>query len=124
MREKLELTDSPQDAVLLVSLGWMGGMGEAVLDPATGGIRFFGELPIFVDSEQVRRIAAESLPESCVGELRVLISANIRLVRTTARNPSIRAAPEQDYWEVRIDELREARVVSKEKPCRNRPNTG
>jgi hypothetical protein len=123
MREKLELTGNPQDAVLLVSFGWTGGMGEAVLDPATGGIRFFGELPIFVDSEQVRRIAEESLPESCIGELRVLISANIQLVRKTGRNPSIRGAPEQDYWEVRINELRDVKVVSKEKPCRNRPNT-
>ena len=112
MREKLELTDSPQDAVLLVSFGWMGGMGEAVLDGVTGGIRFFGELPIFIDSEQVRRIAAENLPESCIGELRVLISANIQLVRKTGRNPSIRGAPEQDYWEVRINKLREARVLT------------
>jgi hypothetical protein len=112
MREKLELTDSPQDAVLLVSFGWMGGMGEAVLDPATGGIRFFGGLPIFIDSEQVRRIAEESLPETCIGELRVLISANIQLVRKTGRNPSIRGAPEQEYWEVRINKLSDARVLT------------
>jgi len=112
MREKLELTGNPQDAVLLVSFGWMGGMGEAVLDGVTGGIRFFGELPIFMDSEQVRQIAGDNLPETCVGELRVLISANIQLVRKTGRNPSIRGAPEQDYWEVRINKLREARVLT------------
>jgi hypothetical protein len=110
-REKFDLTERPQEAVFLVSYGWAGGFGEAVLDGATGGIRFFRDLPIFVDSGQVQRLVEGKLPESCTGSLRVLLSADIRLVRKTGRNPSIRAAPRQTYWEVRIDNLREVRVL-------------
>jgi hypothetical protein len=109
--ERFDLTERPQAAVFLVSYGWVGGFGEAVLDGATGGIRFFGDLPIFVDSDQVQKLIEGMLPESCTGSLRVLLSADIQLVRKTGRNPSIPGAPPQTYWEVRIDKLREVRVL-------------
>jgi hypothetical protein len=97
--------------VFLVSYGWVGGFGEAVLDGATGGIRFFRDLPIFVDSDQVQKLVGGMLPESCTGSLRVLLSADVQLVRKTGRSPSIPGAPLQEYWGVRIDRLREVSVL-------------
>jgi hypothetical protein len=111
MQEKFALTNKPQDAVFITSYGWTGGMGEAILDPATGGIKFFKGRPIFVDSEVIRRLLEGKLPDSWVGELRVGITANIKLVLKTRRNPSIRGAPKETFWEVQINKLHDIRVL-------------
>jgi hypothetical protein len=67
MEEKLQLTEKPQEAVFLASYGWAGGMGEAVLDPQTWTIRFFNSLPIFVDSDVVRKLVEISCRTNGVG---------------------------------------------------------
>jgi hypothetical protein len=108
MEEKFELTEKPQEAVFLASYGWTGGMGEAVLDPQTWTIRFFKDLPIFVDSEVVRKLAKEKLPDHWSGNLGVRIAAKIELRKKTERNPSIPGAPKKTFWEVQIVDLREA----------------
>ena len=112
MEEKFELTEKPQEAVFLASFGWTGGRGEAVLDPQTWTIRFFQDLPIFVDSEVVRKLAEEKLPDHWSGNLGVRITAKIRLLKKTARNPSIPGAPEKTFWEVQILELRDASIYT------------
>jgi hypothetical protein len=111
MQEKFALTTKAQEAVFVTSYGWTGGMGEAVLDPATGGLKFFKGRPIFVDSEVVRGLLEGKLPESWVGELRVGITANIKLVRTTRENPSVPGAPKETFWEAQINKLRDIRVL-------------
>ncbi len=110
MEEKFELTDSPQDAVFLVSIGWAGGMGEAVLKPETWTIRFFDDLPIFMDSEVVRNLVEGQLPEHWSGNLGIRIGARIKLVKKTAGNPSIPGAPKELFWQVQILELRNASI--------------
>lgn len=64
MEEKFALTAKAQEGVFVTSYGWTGGMGEAVLDPATGGIKFFQGPPILVDSEVARRLLEGKLPEN------------------------------------------------------------
>jgi len=108
MKEKFELTEKPQEAVFLASYGWTGGMGEAVLDPQTWTIRFFKDLPIFVDSEVVRKLAEEKLPDHWTGHLGVRIAAKIKLLKKTARNSSMPGAPKETFWEVQILKLRGA----------------
>jgi hypothetical protein len=110
MAEKFELTEKPQEAVFLASYGWTGGMGEAVLDPNTWTIKFFKDLPIFVDSEAVRKLAEGKLPEQWTGKLGVRIAARIKLAKKTKRNPSIPSAPRETFWEVQIMELRDASI--------------
>jgi hypothetical protein len=112
MEEKFELTENSQEAVFLASYGWTGGMGEAVLNPQTWTIRFFKELPIFVDSEVVRKLAEEKLPDRWSGNLGVRIAAKIKLRKVTARNPSIPGTPQKTFWEVQILELRDASIYT------------
>jgi hypothetical protein len=110
MDETLQLTEKPQEAVFLASYGWTGGMGEAVLDPKTWTITFFKDLPIFVDSERVRKLIEAKLPEQWTGLLGVRIAAKIKLVKKTKRNPSIPGAPKETFWEVQILELHDASI--------------
>lgn len=117
--DQFELTDKPQEAVLIVSYGRVGGMGEAVLDPQTGAIRFYSGLPIFVDSEFVRKHLQDKLPDHWSGPQRVRIAANVQLVKKTERNPSIPGAPEEIFWEVRINKLHEIRILPPEPASAN-----
>lgn len=111
MEEKFLLTETPQDAVFLVSIGWTGGMGEAVLDPETWTIRFYEGLPVFVDSEVVRDLVKGKLPRKSSGNLGVRIAARVRLTKKKEKNPSIPGSPKQSFWQVRILELRDAAIV-------------
>ena len=110
VNEKLELTTKPQQAVFLTTLGWTGGMGMPVLDPATDSIRYFRDLPIFVDGGRVEELALPQLPASWSGKLRIEIAANIRLVRKTRRNPSVPGFHLQTFWEAEIQKVHSVRV--------------
>ncbi len=111
MNEKFALTTQPQDAVFLTTLGWTGGMGQPVLDPATDTIKRFRDIPIFVDGARVEELARSQLPETWrSGRLRILISANIRLVQRRERNFSIRSAPKETFWEVELKKVESVRV--------------
>jgi len=110
VKEKLELTTKPQEAVFLTTLGWTGGMGMPVLDPASETIHFFKNLPIFVDGARVEELARPQLPESWSGRLRIEIAANIRLVRKTRRNPSVPGFHLQTFWEAEIKKVHGVRV--------------
>lgn len=104
-----EPTTRPQDAVFSVSLGWMGGMGEAVFEPGSDALRRFDDYPIYVDSEKIRDLVLDMLPESS-GSLRVRLAANITLKLRTERNPSIPGAPQQKFCEAVINRVESVRL--------------
>jgi hypothetical protein len=110
VNDEFALTTKPQGAVFLTTLGWTGGMGQPVLDPATDTIKRFRDIPIFVDGARVEELARSQLPESWSGRLRILISANIRLVQRTERNFSVRSAAKETFWEAELKRVESVRV--------------
>jgi len=109
MEEKFSLTDRPQQAIFVTTAGWTGGMGQPVLDPGTGQIRRYQGLPIFISGELENALRSK-LPEQCSGRLYLIVSADIQLVKRTARNQSIPGAPRETYWEVKLHKLRDVQV--------------
>jgi hypothetical protein len=104
-----EPTTQPQDAVFSVSFGWMGGMGEAVFEPGSDALRGFEDCPIYVDSEKIRDLVLDMLPQSS-GPLRVRLAANITLKLKLERNPSIPGAPRQKFCEAAINRVQSVRL--------------
>jgi hypothetical protein len=100
---------SDADTNIIVSYGWCGGMGEAVLGPPEfSGIQFFEELPVFVTDSRIRNFvqniiqSGDSIPSV---PQRIRIKGCIRLVKKTARNESVWGAPLQTFWNAEIERL-------------------
>lgn len=106
-----------EDTEITVSIGWCGGMGEAVLaPPAYTDIRFFRNLPVFVTGSRIGDSVREyrerrmrdtgSLSSASIpAPARIRIRGCIRLVKRTERNTSIPGAPLQSFWDARIERL-------------------
>ena len=109
IEEKFVLTDKPQEAVIVTTYGWAGGMGQPVLDPASGQIRRYQELPIFISGE-LEQVLRGKLPASWSGRLYLIVSAEVQLVRKTERNQSIPGAPRETYWQLQVRKLHDVRV--------------
>jgi hypothetical protein len=116
MEGKFALSHKPQEAVFTATVGATGGMGETVLDPTTGSIKFFKGHPIYVDSEIIHKFVTEKRPDGWVGEMRVRIAANITLVKKTQRNFSIPGGPQRTFWEVQINKLHDVELLPEEVP--------
>ena len=102
-----------KDAGIVVSYGWCGGMGEAVLQPPEFlNVRFFKDLPVFVTDGRIRSFVQNSAGTLVSGNDpvppvpgRVRIEGRIRLVKKTRRNESIKGAPLETFWDAEIERL-------------------
>jgi hypothetical protein len=109
IEEKFLLTDKPQDAVFVTTYGWTGGMGQPVLEPATGQVRRYQGLPIFISGE-LEEALRNKLPMTWSGRLHLIVSADVLLVKKTERNESIPGGPRETYWEVKVNKLRDVQI--------------
>lgn len=99
LSERFALTTKPQRAVFFVGSHWTGGMGSMpVLDLKTERPKRMEELPIFFDASRKGEVDAK-LPGCVRGTPLVKVSADIRLVKKTGTNWSIREAPTQSFYE-------------------------
>jgi hypothetical protein len=102
--EQFMITAEPQDAVFEMSLGWTGGMGEAVLEPGTGRIKEIGGIPVYVTGGEIRRLL-EAEPLTWTSPPRIRVSARITVERKRKRHPSIPGHPRRTFYEVKVYEL-------------------
>lgn len=97
------------DREIIVSYGWCGGFGEAVLAPPEFiTIQFFQDLPVFVTDPRIRDYALNPLPArdpATPVPQRIRVQGSIRLVKKTEPNESIRGAPLQTFWDAGIERL-------------------
>jgi hypothetical protein len=104
-----------QDTVIVVSVGWCGGMGEAVLKPPDfTSIAYHEDLPIFIEPDVIQDFVEQHFVQSDNrtgplphehGPLRILIKGLIRLVRKTEACPSVPGQPLTTFWEAEIERL-------------------
>ena len=97
------------DREIIVSCGWCGGFGEAVLAPPEfTNIQFFQDLPVFVTDPRIRDYARNAIPivdSATPVPQRIRVQGRIRLVKKTGCNESIRGAPLQTFWDAGIERL-------------------
>jgi len=106
------------EANIIVSNGWCGGLGEAVLQPPDfNSITFYKEMPVFIDSEFVRRYIDALVQKYIEGggdpagpmdgiiPRRIQIRGLFRLVKRTRPCPSIKGQSLKTYWTAKIERL-------------------
>jgi hypothetical protein len=99
-----------RDTVIVVSIGWCGGMGEAVLEPPEyTSVHYFKGLPVFISDTRIR-IFAESITGNGGPLKRIQVKGLIRLVRKTGFNPSVPGRSLQSYWSAEIGRLDQIQV--------------
>ena len=98
-----------EDREIIVSCGWCGGFGEAVLAPPEyTNIRFFEDLPVFVTDPRIRdyiRNFTPTMDPATPVPQRIRVKGRIRLAKKTDRNASIRGAPLETFWDAGIERL-------------------
>jgi hypothetical protein len=75
----------------------------------SSAVEHFGECPNLV-SEELSELLAARLPRRYSGRLYFIVTANIQLVKRTARNGSIPGAPLQTFRQPRVNRLDEAEL--------------
>lgn len=93
---------------IIVSFGWCGGMGEAVLGPPDySSIQFIEGLPVFMTDGRIREHVLDLIgsAESVPAPARLRITGEFRLTKETGRNDSIPGSPSETYWLVEIIRL-------------------
>ncbi len=99
--------------MITVSHGWCGGIGEAVLDPATRSLRRVDDLPVFLDAaSESLLMAGVDLSGTWEGTPVVRFAGRVRLERRRGSNPSVPPPGlDADHYALVIEELRETLVV-------------
>jgi hypothetical protein len=90
---------------LVVSFGWCGGMGEAVLAPPHySSIQFVEGLPVFMTDGRIREyvLGLISPAEFAPAPVRLRITGEFRLAKKTGQNDSIPGSPSETYWDAEI----------------------